>query len=147
MGYGYGIWLVYDKSEFDTTHIGHVTVACFMKKHDALKLYDEIVAKAGYIAELKIKSKPEHYFSSFYEHDKSKTCSWGYDGTCDRWAIYKSIGEKYKGECSSVPHTSIEYGLFPKLFRPSPTTERRMSCNVHCVDIRSDFPDDWKIII
>ena len=32
MGYGYGIWLVYDKSEFDTTHIGHVTVACFMKK-------------------------------------------------------------------------------------------------------------------
>ena len=37
MGYGYGIWLVYNPNIFKekTSHIGHITIACFMKKDDA----------------------------------------------------------------------------------------------------------------
>ena len=32
MGYGYGVWLIYEHQSLKTEHISHVTVACFMNK-------------------------------------------------------------------------------------------------------------------
>jgi hypothetical protein len=45
MGYGYGVWLVYNQKIFTqpTPHIGHITIACFMNKEDATELYNEII--------------------------------------------------------------------------------------------------------
>ena len=42
MGYGYGVWLVYNNTELKTEHIGHITIACFMNKDNAFNLYRNI---------------------------------------------------------------------------------------------------------
>ena len=38
MGYKYGVWLTYDERHFNTEHIGHVTIACFLTRDDAFRL-------------------------------------------------------------------------------------------------------------
>ena len=65
MGYGYGIWLIYNSDELKTEHIGHVTVCCFMNKEDSLKLYGDIVEKYGSDADFTLNGKHEFYFSTF----------------------------------------------------------------------------------
>ena len=148
MGYGYGIWLIYKEDELKTEHIGHVTVSCFMEKEEALELYDELVKKQGIESDIVLNGTPEYYFSSFYEHDKSKMCSWGYNGKCNKWKFYKKICKKYKCDFSSEPHTSIQYEMYPKCLEPInlKTKKKKLECKMVCVDIRSDFPVDWKII-
>lgn len=147
MGYGYGIWLIHEDDELKTEHVGHITISCFMEKEGALNLYDEIVEKTGTDADITLNKQHEFYFSSFYKHDKSKMCSWGYNGKCNKWKIYKKICKNYKGDFSSEPHISIQYDMFPKYLAPIDLkSKKKMKCKVVCVDIRSDFPVDWKII-
>ena len=148
MGYGYGIWLIYNSDELKTEHIGHVTVGCFMNKEEALKLYDEIVKKSGTDADVIFNGQHEFYFSTFYKHDKNKMCSWGYTGKCNKWKIYKKICDNYNCDFSSEPHTSIQYEMYPKQLEPINLSKKKkkMECKLVCVDIRSDFPVDWKVI-
>jgi len=146
MGYKYGIWLVYDQTKFNTNHIGHLTIACFMTKEDAYKLYHEIIEKCGDTFEVLIYGKSAFYDSAFYESETNKMCSWGYDGTCEYWDTFKHICEKYKCDFAYIPHTSIEYGFKPKLLKQESTHDTIVKCQVQCVDIRSDFPVDWKFI-
>ena len=145
MGYGYGIWLIYDDDELKMEHIGHITIACFMQKNEAEKLYNELI-KLGNNVGVTINGKSEYYRSSFYEHDTNKICSWGYSGMCTKWTIYKKICERYKCDFSLIPHTSIEYGLYTNLLKPINIKEKNLYCRICCADIRSDFPVDWKII-
>ena len=145
MGYGYGVWLVYDDDEIKTEHISHITIACFMKKNEAEKLYAELT-KSSDKAVVNISGTSEYYFSSFYDHDTNKMCSWGYNGSCDKWGMYKKICNKYQCDFAFTPHTSIEYGMYPKLLKPININDKKLSCKICCVDIRSDFPEDWKIM-
>ena len=147
MGYGYGIWLIYQGDELKTKHLGHVTVGCFMEKEEALKLYDELVKKNGTDADVNLNKLHKFYFSSFYTHDTNKMCSWGYSGKCNKWKLYKKICEKYKCDFSSEPHTSIQYEMYPKHLEPMDMRKKKkLECKLVCVDIRSDFPVDWKVI-
>ena len=47
MGYGYGVWLIYEHQSLKTEHISHVTVACFMNKKDAFELRNQIYHEIG----------------------------------------------------------------------------------------------------
>ena len=145
MGYGYGVWLVYDDDEIKTEHISHITIACFMKKNEAEKLYAELT-KSSDKAVVNISGIPKYYFSSFYDHDTNKMCSWGYNGSCDKWGMYNKLCNKYQCDFAFTPHTSMKYGMFPKLFKPININDKKLYCKICCVDIRSDFPEDWKII-
>jgi len=151
MGYGYGVWLVYDTDKIKndnlkTEHIGHVTIACFMEKPEADALYKEIEENMGTNCEIDINGTPDHFYSSYYEHDTNKLCAWGYYGTCDKWSLYKNICENYKCDFSSVPHISKEYNIYPKLLNPLKIENTRIKCSLYCADIRSDFPVDWKLL-
>ena len=70
MGYGYGVWLVYDNNDIinkglHTQHIGHVTIACFMEKKEAYALYRDIEEKMGTNAEIDIYGTPAYYFLKY----------------------------------------------------------------------------------
>ena len=42
MGYGYGVWLIINDSDWiSTLHVPHVTIGCFMSYHDARALYND----------------------------------------------------------------------------------------------------------
>lgn len=146
MGYKYGVWMTYEHSLLQTSHIKHVTIACLMTKENALKLYDEIVNKYGDTFEVLLHGKHAFYDAAFYEHDTNKTCSWGFDGTCDMWDTFKTVCDNYKCDFSYIPQTSIDYGISPNLLKPYSINNVKIQCKVHCADIRSDFPEDWKLI-
>jgi|SaaInlV_150m_DNA_2_1039686.scaffolds.fasta_scaffold00088_24 hypothetical protein len=151
MGYGYGVWLVYDNNDIinkglHTQHIGHVTIACFMEKKEAYALYRDIEEKMGTNAEIDIYGTPAYYCSSYYEHDTNKLCAWGYNGKCEEWSLYKNICDNYKCDFSDVPHISKEYNLHTKLLNPFKIENTRIKCRLYCADIRSDFPVDWKLL-
>mgnify|MGYP001158519673 FL=1 len=146
MGYGYGVWLVYNNTELKTEHIGHITIACFMNKDNALNLYRDITNILGDTTEVEIIGKPEYFPSSYYEHDTNKLCAWGYYGKCNKWELYKNICDNYECDFSSTPHISKEYNLYPNLLKPCEIENKVIQCKVHCADIRSDFPVDWKLL-
>ncbi len=146
MGYGYGVWLVYNNTEVETEHIGHITIGCFMKRDNALELYIDIIRNFGDTAEVEIDGKPEYFYSSYYEHDTNKLCAWGYNGKCDKWEIYKNLCETYECDFSSTPHISKDYNIYPNLLNPYEMENKVIQCKVHCADIRSDFPVDWKLL-
>ena len=147
MGYKYGIWLIYDDIELKKDHIGHITVANFMEKNEAERLYYEIIETCGNTVDVSLQGKPDFYYSSFNETDKNKMCSWGYNGKCSKWKKYKNICDKYTCEFSEEIHTSMEYGMFPKLLRPETIKKKKISCQLCCVNMKSDFPVDWKSIL
>lgn len=147
MGYGYGVWLVYDDdTEIETEHIGHITIACFMNKEKAIELCTDIIRNFGETAEVEINGTPEYFYSSYYDHDTNKLCAWGYYGKCDKWDLYKFLCETYEGDFSSIPHISKNYEIYPNLLKPHEIENKVLHCKVHCADIRSDFPVDWKIL-
>jgi len=145
MGYGYGLWLVYEDKELKTEHISHFTVTSFMNRDDSAKLFREL-SEIHNQTEIIINGNSEYYYSSFEEHDKNKMCSWGYDGKCTQWKIYRSICNNYECQFTSSPYTSMEYGLYPKLLKPQNIRDKILQCRLCHVDLRSDFPEDWKII-
>jgi hypothetical protein len=40
----------------------------------------------------------------------------------------------------------MQYEMYPKHLEPMDIKKRKMECKLVCVDIRSDFPVDWKVI-
>lgn len=148
MGYGYGIWLVYDEDIFETKHTGHFTVACFMDYLDAVKLYDELKSICGDKARIDINGDPVIFSPGFYEHDDNNLVAWGYEGENKLWQKYAEICQKYKCDFSSIPHTSIEYSdIEQNQINTKKTEETTIYCKMHCVDITSNNPCEWNIII
>ena len=146
MGFKYGVWLRYDDIELKKEHIGHITVANFMEKSEAERLYNEIIEKCGMTGDVSLNGKPDFFYSSFNENDKNKMCSWGYNGKCSKWKKYKKICENYSCVFSEEIHTSMEYGMYPKLLTPEKMKNKKIPYQVCCVDMRSDFPVDWNPI-
>ena len=146
MGYGYGVWLVYDNNELPTKHVGHITIACFMERDEALNLYTNIIDTVGNQEVVKLSGKPIIFDTGFYEHDNNNLYSWGYSGECDKWSNYKDICQKYKCDFSCKPHASKEYTSIPEQLQPCEMEDMNLLCNVRCVDISKDSPYEWKII-
>ena len=145
MGYGYGIWLVYDQKMYKTEHLGHITLTCFMKKPEAKKLFDDL-SKDFKFLQFKTDGVPVLFSEKFYPSDKNRICSWGYNYTCNSWNKLKDICENYECDFSHTPHTSIEYGFDSNFFIPKFNKRKNVKAELCLVDIRSDFPVDWKII-
>jgi hypothetical protein len=145
MGYGFGVWFVYDKDLFETEHIGHITIACFMQKEDAISLKNELNSK---ITELLLTSDGSHilFDKNLYKHDKNNICSWGFEFYSKKWSFIKKICNDYICSFSETPHTSIEYGKFNDNFNIYDIEPVCLDGTIEVVDIRSDFPVDWKII-
>ena len=146
MGYGYGVWLVYNNPEVETEHTGHITIACFMNKDNALTLCRDIIHNFGDTADVEIDGNPEMFYSSYYAHDTNKLCAWGYNGKCAKWELYKNMCETRECDFSTTPHISKYYNLYPNLLKPCEMENKVLQCKVHCADIRSDFPVDWKLL-
>lgn len=148
MGYGYGIWLVYDNEHFITSHIGHITVMCFMSEVDARRLYRELREKYPYRISVKINETPHMFAAAFYASDTNKIHSWGYNCESDKWDMFKNVCVYHNGDFSPQAHTSIEYNVDPSSFNPIKIEggTKIVDCDIRLVDIRSDFPVDWHII-
>ena len=148
MGYGYGVWLVYNQNVFTqrTPHVGHITIACFMDKNDATTLYNEIIETIDTNFKLTTDGLPILFPINMYKHDKNNLCSWGFNFKCLSLPKLQTICNKYKCDFSYQPHTSIEYSHNSSDFKPYCIEESTFKCKVHIVDIRSDFPNDWEII-
>lgn len=155
MGYEYGIWLVYDKEEFPTTHIGHITITCYMEKEDAISLYDELFKIYGKHHEVYVDCKnPLKFDINMYENDDNESYSWGYEGhllengmMTDIWSNIAEIAKKYKCDFSHTPHTSMFYSHIKQALQTHKMDENKVvKCSMEVVDITSDNPVDWHVI-
>lgn len=156
MGYMYGIWLVYNKDEFPTEHIGHFTITCYMEKEDAIKLYKELLSVYGKYYEIYVRSiDPVRFEDKMYENDNNDLYSWGYEGhilengmATDLWSDIEKIAKKYICDFSYRIHTSMAYSHVKQnslqLF--SVGGNKIVKCSMELVDITSDEPMNWHII-
>ena len=151
MGYKYGIWAIYDNNIVPTNHIGHFTVTCFMEKEDAINLYNVLVERCGLEIEIEIDRKHAILFDkNMYKDEDNNMSSWGYIGHCKIWNELEEICKKYKCNFSHQIHTSIEYSKndrYKKYFKYNYYYNTITNAKLHVVDITSDKPEDWKIII
>ncbi len=147
MGYGYGVWLVYDQNAFCTAHLGHFTVSCFMTKEDAFALYDAIIdeTKKEHV-DVRISGIPQEFDANFYEDDDNDISSWGYSGVVVEHGLWRKLGtisQRFKCNFSSYPHTSIEYSCISNRTGPVTRPDLILSCRLCVVDITSDNPLNW----
>ena len=154
MGYKYGVWLVYDPNEFQKRHtiehIGHFTISCFMERLDAIELYNELRQNYGTNTNIMVIGKPVTFSVGFYEHDNNNLSSWGFEGSCALWTQYKEISSGHKCDFSATPHTSIEYSkntIHANDILQYTMDDFTIKCRMHVVDITSDDPSDWNIIL
>jgi hypothetical protein len=152
----YGIWLVYNKDEFPTEHIGHFTITCYMEKEDAIKLYQELLSVYGKYHEIYVRCiDPVRFDDKMYENDNNDLYSWGYEGhilengmATDLWSDIEKIANKYRCDFSYRIHTSMAYSRVKQnslqLF--SVGGNKTVKCSMELVDITSDKPMDWHII-
>lgn len=146
MGYGHAIWLVYNQEIFETEHIGHFTVACFLNETSALDLLNDIKEKIGKdTVNIHLEGKPQIYDPNYYSLDKTGLYAWGYDGKSDLWNNLKSVCSAYDCCFSDTPHTSICYDICLETLRPLSTTNKLISCKLYMADTTSDNPKYWRI--
>ncbi len=147
MGYKYGVWLTYPKNMLKCEHIGHVTVACYMSKEDAIDLYLHIERILGRNIEINIDCKnPVCFNKNMYDDDDNNMCSWGYNGYCLMWVLLKGIAENYRCNFSHQVHTTMEYGYNKQNFTLLNSNNRRVKCELNVADIRDDDPLKWKLV-
>jgi len=155
MGYKYGIWLVYDKDDLLTTHIGHFTITCYMEKEDASKLCRELINKYGKYHEIYTECiKPIQFEQNMYEDDVNDLYAWGYEGhmledglMTNIWSKIEEITKKYNCNFSRMVHTSMFYSLSKLNLLPYKMNENKIiRCSIELVDITSDDPLNWYII-
>lgn len=151
-GYGFGVWLVYDQSLLGTQHLGHFTVACFMAKDDATRMYQEILGLTqNKKITIHLESQSQLYAKNMYAKDENDICSWGYNGTCSTWLQLKRVCEKYECNFSNTIHTSIQYAVDAALLKPVDLCGcnngvTAVECTVHVVNICGDNPMNWHVI-
>lgn len=156
MGYMYGIWLVYNKDEFLTEHIGHFTITCYMEKEDAVRLYQELLSAYGKYHEIYVRCiDPVKFNENLYENDNNNLKSWGYEGdilengmATDLWSDIENIAKKYICNFSYRIHTSIAYSHVKQNYMQPHTYDANkiIKCSMELIDITSDKPTDWHII-
>ena len=149
MGYGYAVWLVYDQEIFETEHVAHFTIACFLNNSiSAFDLKNDIKEKLGKDTfEIYLDGKPEIYSNDYYnDKDTTGLFAWGYNGTCNVWDGLRNVCKTHDCCFSDIPHTSINYELCLQNLRPIPTTNKILSCKLYIADVTSYNPKDWKII-
>jgi len=148
MGYKYGIWLVYNQESFNTIHIGHFTICCFMDYLDAINLYDELKNCYGIHTTLSvIGNNPVFFPNNMYSNDNNNLYSWGYYGTSNIWNLYKKLTDKYTCDFSNEPHTTIEYSKNKDNLQLKKSYNFNLDCTIHVVDITDDNPYKWYIIL
>lgn len=146
MGYKYGVWLVYNKSMFPTTHIGHFTITCYMEKEDAFSLYEDILAKYGKTHYIDVKGKkPIMFDENMYADDDNNMGSWGYEGNQCNWNNFKKCTNNYKCNFSDMPHTSVEYFKTNKV-KPIEIDDICVKCTLVVADITNDDPTKWNLL-
>jgi hypothetical protein len=155
MGYKYGVWLVYNKDEFPTEHIGHFTIACYMEKEEASRLYSELINKYGKYQEIYTEcKKPITFEQNMYEDDNNDLYAWGYEGhilengmMTKLWSKIEETTKKYNCNFSHMVHTSIYYSISKLNLMPYKMDENKIvKCSIELVDITSDDPLNWHII-
>ena len=155
MGYMYGIWLVYNKDEFPTKHIGHFTITCFMEKEDAMKLYHELLSIYGKYQEIYVEcANPLRFKPNMYVNDTNDLYSWGYEGhilengmMTNLWSNIQEIATKYICNFSYKIHTTMLYSYSQVRQDDIQIGENKIvKCSIELVDITSDEPTDWHII-
>lgn len=148
MGYGYGVWLVIeDDNWINTTHIPHVTIACYMTFEDAYSLYDDILKiMLSPNFTLDVSSNIVDFNCDMYPDDDNNLYAWGYNLTCEYWKIFKAISLVYNCNFSYQPHTSVEYRKNPELFNKVNPPLSKINCRLVVADINSNNPDHWKKI-
>ena len=146
MGYGYGVCLVYDDEELLSIHIPHFPIAQFMTKEDAFALQKKLSKKTGPFAKIDIKGEAEIFYPSYREYDNNKLCSWGYTGKCDKWRLFSIFAQDYNCKFVPEPYTSMRFAIYPKKLKPRNITDKEVHCKIYAMDLRSDFPEDWKVI-
>lgn len=155
MGYKYGIWLVYSNDEFPTSHIGHVTISCYMEKEEANNLYYDLVKAYGKYHDIYIDClHPVIFDNHMYENDTNELYAWGYEGhllengeITNLWSKFQSATHKYKCNFSLQIHTSISYSKKIDTLNMTKINENKIvKCSIELVDITSDNPSDWHII-
>ena len=147
MGYKYGVWLVYDKYVFHTTHIGHFTITCFMEKTDAFSLYNDLLATYGKYHYIDVKGNiPIIFDKNMYEDDDNDMGSWGYEGKQHDWENFKKCTNTYECNFSQIPHTSIEYYKTHSV-EPRIIDDICVKCRLVVADITDDDPLKWNILV
>lgn len=147
IGYKYGVWLVYDQNIFNTEHISHFTVQCFMNKYDAFKLYDKINNNYGNKYQIKVKKEGSIFNKHFYKHDKNNLQAWGYYGLINNWDSIQKLAEDFSGDFSHKPHTSIHYSN-----NKDSLTPKNLSCDLDIigtlkvVNINGLNPLKWSLL-
>lgn len=149
MGYGYGVWLTYDKLIFNTKHVPHVTIACFMNLSDASELKDKIQKKFGDNFLINAHGKPITYDKNLYENDNNDIYSWGYDVELietSQWPEIRKITENYICDIPDILHTSVQYSCYDDYCIGIFIKNMIINCKLVVVDIRSNDPTEWKIM-
>jgi len=146
MGYKYGVWLIYDKYTFPTTHIGHFTITCFMEKIDACSLYKKLLATYGKTHYIDVNGRyPLVFDKNMYEDDNNDMGSWGYEGKQYDWDNFKKCTIDYDCNFSHTPHTSIEYYKTEEC-TPIIRNNVCVECHLAVADITDDDPLKWTIL-
>ena len=145
MGYGYGVWLIIEDEEWiNTTHVPHITVACFMTYQDAYTLYSDIldIMMTSHF-QVDVINEIVDFDKGAYPDDDSDLEAWGYNIDCNFWDIFRAISLVYRCNFSYEPHTTVEYNNDPNLFvkRKAPIT--KLNCKLVVANINSNNPDEW----
>ena len=147
MGYGYGIWLVPIVKTFNTTHIPHITVSCFMNYNEAFFLYDKLKFNFGIFHKCKVLPKPILFSKNTYLNDTNELNSWGYNVEKNKlWDNFKKVCKRYDGCFSQEPHISMEYSKDCSSFNIFPFQEKELKFRLCFVDITDDIPFNWLIL-
>ena len=144
MGYGFGVWLVYDKQYVATKHLGHFTITCLMEKEDAIMLHRDIVTIIGDSVTMRVNGRATTYPKAFYEGDNNDLASWGYNGELDPsiWDQLRDAAARYRCSFSLYPHTSVAYSRQDDL-TPVDMEPVDIPCKVVVADINGE-PLEWK---
>lgn len=149
MGYGFGIWLVYNKSLLSINkHIGHVTLSCFMKENEANNLYNEITHTYGKKTKIDINGYSAKLFdNTYYKTSENTLHAWGHPVSCEQLDNYKTIISKYNCEQPHSLHTSVQYETDINLLVPKFNSKINTEGIIHLVNITSNTPSDWNLIL
>ena len=147
MGYGYGIWLVPLVKTFNTTHIPHITVSCFMNYNDAFFLFDKLKFNFGVFHKFSVTPDPILFSNNTYLNDTNELHSWGYNIEKNNlWDSFKKVCKRYDGCFSEQPHISIEYSKDFSSLNLTYGEYKDLKFRLCFVDITDDIPFNWLIL-
>ena len=148
MGYGYGVWLIIeDETWIKTTHVPHITIACYMTYQYAYALYSDILdIMMSSNFEINVIDKIVDFDKDMYPDDDNDLAAWGYNVECNYWDIFKAISIVYNCNFSFQPHTTVEYRKDARFFTKRNAPLSKVKCKLAVAKITDDNPDLWRKI-